>query len=65
MSLLHDFDEDLLFQQIEDYKYEISLILHGNLGAELISDEEIEEAISNGYTVEDIIHKYIKFKSLD
>ena len=59
MSLLHDFDEDLLFQQIEDYKYEISLILHDNLGAELISDEEIEEAISNGDTVEDIIYKYI------
>lgn len=59
MSLLHDFDEDLLFQQIEDYKYEISLILHDNLVAESISDEEIEEAISNGHTVEDIIYKYI------
>lgn len=59
MSLLHDFDEDLLFQQIEDYKYEISLNLHGNLGAELISDEEIAEAISKGYTVDYIIYKYI------
>ena len=59
MSLLHDIDEDLLFQQIEDYKYEISLILHGNLVAESISDEEIAEAISNGHTVEDIIYKYI------